>query len=332
MTVVRIIKNWDWPDLMRQTPGCRGVWDGIQFTLDPVEACDYTIVLNNVPQETTVQCPPRNVWSVMQEPPNERFRLDHRGISAVKRVYTQNPELRSKRYIHSHPAIPWHVNKDYDYLSSCSMPDKIRNVSWITSNKSIFRGHRKRLRFLEAISRRNEFDLFGRGFSPIEDKWDGLAPYRYSIAVENFRNPHYWSEKLADCFLAWTMPIYYGCTRISEYFPADAMIQIDIDDPEAAEKISEAISRNLWRRNLDAIDHARRLVLDQYQLFPFIAQQIRANEQSNNFQIQTRRSITMSSQIKPPNLLERDRWRLVSKRMFRAVRGSKRMLRRLRVG
>ena len=29
------------------------------------------------------------------------------------------------------------------------------------------------------------FDLFGRGFHPIADKWDGIAPYRYSIAFEN---------------------------------------------------------------------------------------------------------------------------------------------------
>ncbi len=25
-------------------------------------------------------------------------------------------------------------------------------------------------------------------FREIADKWDGLAPYRYSIAIENFRN------------------------------------------------------------------------------------------------------------------------------------------------
>ena len=30
------------------------------------------------------------------------------------------------------------------------------------------------------------------------------------------------SEKIADCFLAWTMPIYYGCPRIAEYFPAES--------------------------------------------------------------------------------------------------------------
>ncbi len=29
------------------------------------------------------------------------------------------------------------------------------------------------------------FDLYGRGFRHIDDKWEGIAPYRYSIAFEN---------------------------------------------------------------------------------------------------------------------------------------------------
>ena len=47
MTLVRIIKNWDWPDLMRQTQGKQGIWDDIQFTVDPVEECDFVVMLNN---------------------------------------------------------------------------------------------------------------------------------------------------------------------------------------------------------------------------------------------------------------------------------------------
>jgi hypothetical protein len=31
MTLVRIVKDWDWPDLLRQTPGQKGFWNGIQI-------------------------------------------------------------------------------------------------------------------------------------------------------------------------------------------------------------------------------------------------------------------------------------------------------------
>ncbi len=71
---------------------------------------------------------------------------------------------------------------------------------------------------------------------------------------------------------------YYGCTRITDYFPAEALIQIDINAPDVVEQIKSAVSSHAWQRNLDAIAYARELVLNRYQLFPFVAQQIRSFE------------------------------------------------------
>lgn len=280
MTVVRIVKNWDKPELMRQTPGSAGFWDGIEFTLKAVAHCDYLLILNHPPEDITVTCPPQHIWAIMQEPPNEYYKNMHWGDVWYHRVYTQREDLLGKRYIHSQPALPWHVNKDYDYLKRCGVPIKDHRLSCVTSDIAYFEGHRARLRFLDKLRQHLEFDLFGRGFSPVQDKWDALASYRYSLAIENFRNSYYWSEKLADCFLAWTMPIYYGCTNIAKYFPSEAMVSIDPDDPTAIERIKETISSDLYHRNLDAIAYARELVLDRYQLFPFIVQQIRDYESS----------------------------------------------------
>lgn len=281
MALVRISKNWLWPPLMRQTLGEQGMWDGIQFTLDPVKRCDYIVILNRVVEPITVQCPPEHVWAIIQEPPTELHKFMHRGSASVYRVYTQDTSLRGPRYVHSQPGLPWHVNRSYDQLTQHPIPDKVRSISWITSNIVMHKGHRARLRFLEQLRRQLDFDLYGRGFNYIEDKWDGLAPYRYSIAVENFRNPYYWSEKIADCFLTWTMPIYYGCPRIENYFPAESMLLIDINDSLAVERIEDAISSNLWEHRLDAIAEARDLVLNRYQLFPLLAREIRTSEKSS---------------------------------------------------
>jgi len=51
------------------------------------------------------------------------------------------------------------------------------------------------------------------------------------VAVENSGHDHYWTEKVADCFLAGTVPIYRGAPNIRAYFPAEAMIVIDTLDP-----------------------------------------------------------------------------------------------------
>ena len=60
------------------------------------------------------------------------------------------------------------------------------------------------------------------------------------------------------------------------------MVCIDIDDSEAIEKIKDTIASDRWNQNVDAIEHARRLVLDSYQLFPFVVQEIRRHEESCN--------------------------------------------------
>jgi hypothetical protein len=37
--------------------------------LDPVKDCDYAFIMNRVPQQTAVKCPPRNIWVFFHEPP-----------------------------------------------------------------------------------------------------------------------------------------------------------------------------------------------------------------------------------------------------------------------
>jgi hypothetical protein len=109
---------------------------------------------------------------------------------------------------------------------------------------------------------------FGHGVKPIADKWDGLAPYRYSIAIENSQVPHYWTEKIADCFLAGTVPIYWGCPNIEDYFPSDAMIRLESLDPQrVSEQLEAEATLEGYRRRLNALREAKRLVLDDYNLF-----------------------------------------------------------------
>jgi hypothetical protein len=280
MTLVRIIKDWAWPDLNRQTPGKNGFWQGVQFSEQPVLECDYAVILNFMPKPVSVACFPDHIWTVMQEPPISEYSQMHRGDAGEARVFTQNTSLSGARYIYSHGALPWHVERDYDFLKKCPPPDKLRTLSWITSSLNVFQGHRHRMEFLKKINHHIEFDLWGRGFEPINDKWDGLASYRYSLAIENYSGPYYWTEKIADCFLSWTMPIYYGCTNLEDYFPKESFIQIDIHDPEAVGRIRAAVCSDQWLRRRDAIAEARKLVLDRHQLFPWLVEKISQAEKS----------------------------------------------------
>ena len=67
-------------------------------------------------------------------------------------------------------------------------------------------------------------DVIGRGYNSFEKKSDGLAPYRYSIVIENVRESSYFTEKLIDAFLTETVPIYWGAPNIGEFFYTEGMI------------------------------------------------------------------------------------------------------------
>lgn len=275
--LVHVVKTWNEPDLFRQTPGGKGEWDGIRFTEDAVAACDYLVVLNAARERVSVSVDPRNVWALIQEPAAKAdvFPFVRRGHRRFARVYTDHPGLTGRRYRHSQTCLPWHVNRSYDELTSTAVPEKARDLSWVTSNLAFLPGYRDRLAFLDRLREEVDFDLFGKGYRFIEDKWDALAPYRYSIAFENQRGPDYWTEKLADCFLAWTLPLYFGCTNVTDYFPAESMVLLDADPDVALEQVQEAIATDQWRKRLDAIAHARDLVLNRHQFFPFVAGEIR---------------------------------------------------------
>ena len=79
---------------------------------------------------------------------------------------------------------------------------------------------------------RNYIDAIrGHGYSPMEYKLDALRDYRFSITIENTKIDYYFTEKLIDCFLTGTIPIYWGCPSIGKFFDTRGMIIInDISD------------------------------------------------------------------------------------------------------
>ena len=278
--LVRIVKGWKGPDFFMQTPEQKGLWEDIQFTFDPVDECDYLIMLNNqMKKDVTVKCPRENVWAIMQEP----YMKGHtdwmvEGHSAFAQVLTHHLPSTDHKYILSHPADPWHVQKNYDQLVGSTIPDKVRSISWIAGNPTDLPGHRKRSEFLEFVRKDASIDIdyFGRAIRFIEDKWDGLASYKYSVVIQNSSSSDYWTDVVADSFLSGTVPIYYGCTNLEDYFPADAFIRIDITQPKLSlKKLQSLTEEDDWNKRLPSLQKARDLVLHRYQFFPHIVRLIR---------------------------------------------------------
>jgi predicted PilT family ATPase len=163
--------------------------------------------------------------------------------------------------------------KTYDELKSISTLNKDKLISIIVSDKSFTKGHRSRVKFVKKLKKElgEDIDIFGKGYNEIVDKWEAIAPYKYTIVIENSSYNNYWTEKLADAFLGQSYPVYYGCKNIYDYFPEDSLSLIDIrKSDKAIKKIREIIDNNLYEKSLDNIKKSKDLILDKYQLFPMI--------------------------------------------------------------
>ena len=60
----------------------------------------------------------------------------------------------------------------------------------------------------------------------------------FHIAVENNRGKDYFTEKLIDCIVSKTVPIYYGCPNIGDYFDLNGIIIVN-DENDCIAKINK---------------------------------------------------------------------------------------------
>lgn len=121
--------------------------------------------------------------------------------------------------------------------------EKRAMCSLIASEKRYLPGHRLRHEVVDWARKAGaDIEIMGRGYHPLADKAEGLAPYRYSVVIENVREQGYFSEKLVDAFLCGTVPIYWGAPDIGRYFDTRAMVICEslADVQRAVAAMSEA--------------------------------------------------------------------------------------------
>ncbi|WP_425043425.1 hypothetical protein [Primorskyibacter sp. S87] len=116
--------------------------------------------------------------------------------------------------------------------------EKAGMCSLVASAKRDSTGHKLRHEIVQWAQNNNQdVKVLGRGYAPFEDKADGLAPYRYSVVIENVREPNYFSEKLLDTVFCGAVPIYWGCPNLDRFCDPTGIIQCN-----SAEEIRNAVS------------------------------------------------------------------------------------------
>lgn len=241
-------------------------WDEFAFTVEFLPECDAILIFNNPSEIIRTNCYPENVLAFMMEPGDYKENpWMFKGLQQYSKVYS--PIKSSPNTIQSNGYLGWHVLQDWQTLTSLPLPQKTKEISCIASVLRHFQGHRKRFDFITELQKEiPNIDFFGKGRTFINDKMDGLQPYKYSVAIENTSTDYYFTEKITDCFLAYTVPFYYGCKNLLDYFPEKSVVFIDIDKPALAiKKIRDVVENDDWSLRISSIEEARHLVLNKYQ-------------------------------------------------------------------
>src|SRR5271154_1082236 len=175
-------------------------------------------------------------------------------------------------FIHNFPDGPAPLSPTVPNYQSCDVSKKEYAVSFLPSSKNQFPGHRLRQRVYEALPEQvNGLRVWKHRSPPrIDDKRPTLEPYQFSIVLENSRHEGYFSEKLIDCFVAKTIPIYWGCPDIHRHFNPEGLLyftdEVGLDivlnnlTPKVYENLLPAIEENFLRalqtvHQWDIIEH-----------------------------------------------------------------------------
>lgn len=100
--------------------------------------------------------------------------------------------------------------------------DKTKLLDIIASSKNLTEGHQLRHSIINTF--RSNLVVYGRNLNTLNYKLDGLKDFKFQIVVENGKYDYYFTEKLIDCFVTGTVPIYWGCPSIGDFFNINGIL------------------------------------------------------------------------------------------------------------
>lgn len=217
------------------------------------------------------------VWSTIQKNINRsNYIISHNTEEILNwgLIYQDIIDLKKinyseKKFFSFSGLLPNHLNIENfnPDLNFClnNIYAKNKKCSFIVSDRSGINGtkaygvhkygnlYETRLNLVKKILDSNlDVDIYGRGLDKmfgshkkikgeITHKIDALKDYQFSIGIENCNENGYFTEKIGDCVLTDTTPIYMGCPNIQDY-----LNNIHILNPtNPLEQIEEILNKNL---------------------------------------------------------------------------------------
>ena len=212
-------------------------WEGITlFTNDSMFIPDLDSVTSSVKVGWLLE--PRSIKGHLY---NNIGKVEHK----FDFILTHDEQLlkNSEKYKFAPVGGCWIERKNYDIYP------KTKYTNILASNKNFAPGHKLRHQVIDNL--KDDIDVFGRGYNPVEKKEEALRDYMFSINIENSSVKNYFTEKLLDCFAMGTVPVYWGCTNVGDFFDERGIIGISsVDDVKL---IAPTFNEKLYQKMLPYI-------------------------------------------------------------------------------
>lgn len=149
--------------------------------------------------------------------------------------------------------------KDFEVTTMISIGGGPLNMSGYLRRDELYQRREECLipkRFF--ISKRlPNWEQFGLPILP-NDRKDAMFTAMFHIAIENYIEENYFSEKLLDCFTGMTVPIYRGCNNINEH-GIDERALIRFDTIDQCIEICNNLTLDDYFNRVEYLAHNRRL-------------------------------------------------------------------------
>lgn len=133
---------------------------------------------------------------------------------------------------------------------------KSKLCSFLIGSKMSTDGHKIRHEIADMITQEGySVDFYGVRGTPVDYSQDTklqvLSDYCFSIVTETCYEENLFTEWLLDCFAVGTIPIYWGCPNLNQFFEAKGVLQFDT--LYRLEKILAGLSMSSWVNQLNVI-------------------------------------------------------------------------------
>ena len=257
------------------TPDSKGIFNNFQFFFNKdIKDYDYIVVFEGLYKKIDASIPMDNIIFIAGEATAIK-KYDQFFLNQFGHVITSQEGLHHRSKFLKSPGHTWFSKKSYSELMSINHVEKTKLLSIVVSNKAHTKGHKDRLEFCLKLKKRlgEQVDLFGRGFNEFDDKWEAIAPYKYSIAIENSVEDHWVTEKIGDCFTSHTFPFYMGAPNIENYYNPNSYELIDLLNFEKSVTIITNIINNSdhYNNHLEFLKESKLSYLNKHSIIPMVS-------------------------------------------------------------